>query len=554
MIIGAGGVGITSFNGYAVGVNSASTFDNQTVVLGNVYVQGYTGALGIKTSSAYDATTLVFGNVNVQSGYAGKGGGDATGIISVGSNYAYSGVFGSVTVTALNGVALGVESSSFNGSGVNIDGSVTVNGNLGATAIYDRTIYDHNASVTVGGSVDAYSSNGSATGIFAEAGNTALDLGTYVDVTVGGSVSATGFTSATGIQAQNLGGDVNISVAGYVSATSVGDATGIKSYSYDVSTINVGGVDVVSLGAGNAVGINVIGFRHALNTTVTGSVSALSYGGSAVGIEQYVTHGAYVNNVHVYGDVTAIGYTGAVGVETFGNERRLQLRQHCGRRRNAAAEAITGPAYGVVNEGETATTNIGGNVYAYSKGGEALGVFAYSAYGSDTTVDGGVSAVSALGEAVGVESFTANEPYANNVTVDGDVSARGYTGAVGVYAIGGEVNVHVGGNVSAYTISGDAFGVIAIGDNSVYVGGNASAFSFGVSNATAIYGNSTFASMYVHVGQNVYAESIYGSAYGIHVSQSGYRQGHHRRRQCDRRGRLRRRHRREELLVRRREP
>ena len=147
-----GNVSITSQGGYAVGVNSAATFENSTRVYGSVYLQGYSGAMGVKTSSANQAYTTVYGNVVVTSGYGGKGGGNATGVITVGSDTASTTVYGSVTVTAVNGVAVGVESSSFNGSYVDI-GSVKVTGDLGATAIYAKTIYDHNTGVFVEGDV-----------------------------------------------------------------------------------------------------------------------------------------------------------------------------------------------------------------------------------------------------------------------------------------------------------------------------------------------------------------------------------------------------------------
>ncbi len=104
-----GDVALTNISGYATGVTSAATFDDTQKIYGNVSVTGYSGALGVKTSSANNAYTTVYGNVTVASGYAGNGGGNATGIITVGSNIASARVYGSVSVTAMNGVALGVE-------------------------------------------------------------------------------------------------------------------------------------------------------------------------------------------------------------------------------------------------------------------------------------------------------------------------------------------------------------------------------------------------------------------------------------------------------------
>ncbi|HWE48045.1 MAG TPA: hypothetical protein VG407_18655, partial [Caulobacteraceae bacterium] len=514
-----GAIGLSGTGGYATGVSTASTFNNNTQIDGSVYVQGATGALGVKTSSAYNAYTTVYGEVTVKATN-----GTATGVITVGSNYANGFVSGDITVTAYNGVATGIQSSSFNGSYISVGGGVSASGTLGATAVYDRTIYDRNASVTVDGNVYAISSGGSAVGILAEAGNATGDAFTSVDVTVGGDVTASGYTSATAIYTENLGGTVNIDVDGTVFASAVGDAVGIKSYAWGISggpssTITVGGdVEAFSI-LGNATAINASAFGN-LYTTVYGSVGALSYAGEAVGVVQDVTHaGSYINNLHIYGDVSATGYAGAAGVELFGKSGAYSFGNIVigG---NVSVKAITGSAYGVINEGETASTAVGGNVYAYSRDGEALGVLTDSVVGSQTTIGGNVTALSYNGYAVGVESV-AGSLYTNAVTVDGSVYARGSTGAVGIAAEGGEVDVHVDGDVSAYAISGNATGVLAVGDDSVYVGGNASAFSFG-GVATAIYGNAS-GNMYVHVGQNVSAESIYNSAYGIKiVAQDSY--------------------------------
>ncbi len=288
-VVVKGGVSLISENGYAVGISTASTFDGTNKVYAGVSVQGYSGALGIKTSSAYTATTTVYGDVNVSSGYAGKGGGPATGIITVGSDYAATNVFGSVNVTALNGVALGIETASFNGSSVYVSGSVLATGDLGATAVYDVTLYDHNATVQVGGDVSAYSNAGSAMGVFAAAGNVGANDYTYLGVNVGGNVTAIGATSATGVEATNLGGEVYVTVGGSVTAISIGDATGIETYAHGrnyagSSVINVGGdVGVLSF-TGNATGIKASAYGN-LYTTVGGNVTAIAYGGVATGVE-----------------------------------------------------------------------------------------------------------------------------------------------------------------------------------------------------------------------------------------------------------------------------
>ena len=502
-------------------LTTSSTFGQTQTFNGDVNVTGYTGALGIKTSSAVNSATYVNGNLTVTSGYNGLGGGPATGVITVGSNYAYTGVTGNVTVTALGGVALGAESSSFNGSGVNIGGSVSVKGDLGATGVYDRTIYNHAANVTIGGNVFAASEGGSATGVVAIAGNLTHGTGGDVNVTVGGYVEAVGETSAMGVEAMAYAGDVNIAIGGEVLVESDGAATGIKSYAYGQpsgasSTIKVGSVYAFSFGTGNATGIITSAFGN-LYTTVYGNVEAVSLGGFATGIVSYTTHGNYTNAVQVDGDVVASGYTGAVGVEVIGGGGSTNISEILigG---NVTATAITGGAYGLFAEGGVAVNEVYGSIYAYSKNAEAVGVTTVGFYEAVTAVGGDVKAVSYGGAATGVVSESSGG-YLNLVEITGNVTANGYTGATGVYAVGGQVLVEIGGDVSVFTYNGNATGVRAIGDDYVGIGGTVSATSLG-GDATGVYGNST-GYMGVHVGGGVYAGSILGNAIGIRTYSLG---------------------------------
>ncbi|HEY3811651.1 MAG TPA: hypothetical protein VGL66_00370, partial [Caulobacteraceae bacterium] len=515
--VGNRGVSLTSTNGYVVGINSATTFNNTTKVYGSVYTQGYTGSMGIKTSSAVNAATYVYGDVTVKSGLSGAGGGAATGIITVGSNYAFTSVTGNVSVTAPGGTALGIESSSFNGSSVSVGGNIDVVASLGAIAVYDRTIYDRGASVDIGGNVTAYSDFGSAVGIFALAGNVVANDFTNVDVVVGGSVKAYAYDEATAIYTKNLGGDVYVSVGGNVFAQALGDATGIRSYAYDSTIIHVEGYAAATSILGNATAINVSGADEM--TTTAYSVEAVAFTGRAVGVNQYVTAGGFDNNVHIYSDVYVNGYAGATGVNMFANGGAKSYGNVVVGG-NVVAISADGDATGVFNGGYNASSTVVGNVTVSAVKGNAFGMYTVSSNGAYTGVGGDVTATSKYGRAYGIDSFVnAGGNYDNTIIVGGNVTVRGYKGAFGVIAQGGYVDISVAGDVNVTTTYGAAWGVVANGDATVFVGGNVSAYSE-LGDAIAVTGNST-GYLGITVDGYVEASSFVGNATGISSNAGG---------------------------------
>ena len=375
----------------------------QRLVYGNVTVIGYTGALGVKTSSANNAYTVVYGDVNASSGLGGNGGGNATGIITVGSNFASTYVSGNVTVTAVNGVALGVESSSLNGSYVDVGGSVTATGDLGATAVYDRTIYDHNAGVTVGGNVGAYSSQGTATGVFAAAGNAVANAGTYVDVTVSGDVTVHGYTAGIGVVAENLGGAVDVDIGGDVTVTSAqGVAVGVESVvpgTYD-NTVMIGG-NVYAKGRAGAYGVVAEGGD--IYVGITGDVTVIATAGNAIGVYTFGDNSVHIGGnasalasgnaiavqvggadgyAYVGGNVTAVS-TGTGNAEGFYGNATGDVGAHIVG--NVYAKAVSGTAFGVagISSGGNVTLYVGGDVYAGSTQGVAGGAIAEGLAGSN---------------------------------------------------------------------------------------------------------------------------------------------------------------------------
>ncbi|HWE45059.1 MAG TPA: hypothetical protein VG407_03440, partial [Caulobacteraceae bacterium] len=498
-----GGIALTSQNGYAVGITSAATLDNSTRIYGNVDVQGYSGAMGVKTSSANRAYTTIYGDVNVSSGWNGGGGGNATGIITVGSDVASTYVEGGVTVTAVNGVALGVESSSFNGSYVTV-GGVTATGDLGATAVYDRTIYDHNAGVFVGGDVGAYSSQGSAIGVFAEAGNVVANDATSTNVTVTGNVNVSGAAGAWGVIAENYAGTVSVDVFGNVKATATnGSAVGIESIEFGAydNTVTVDG-SVYAKGGSGAYGVIAEGGN--IYVGIAGDVTAIAAAGNAIGVFSYGD-----NTVHIGGDVSITASGNAIGVKLGGADGDGYVGGNISVTSTGAgnAEGMYGNATGDVTE------HVGGNVYAKAASGLAVGLVAESSTGNATVYVGGdVYAGSATGAAGGVIAYGGG---VSDVTVEGSVVARGNSTAIGA-AIVGYGNIHVGGDVGAYASDGNATGVeIATGGGYAFVGGNVTAVTGGSGyNAEGFYGNVT-GDISAHIDGNVYAKATDGLAVGV---------------------------------------
>jgi uncharacterized protein YhjY with autotransporter beta-barrel domain len=456
--------------------STTSGHADEVTVKGDVRAVGYGTAVGVDADGG-DIDIHVYGNVVAESVA-----GDATGIRSVGDNYVYVGH--NVQVTSVSGVATGVYGNS--------------TGYMGAKVV---------------GNVYAASFAGNATGV-----NVISGFGD-TDVYVGGNVTAKSYGGeAIGIQGNAAIGAMDVTVNGDVYAGSHdGNATGIVTYSDDESSIHVGG-DVTAVSyAGAATAINTSAFDD-VYTFVGGKVTALSTNGVATGVDSVVTKGVdYSDQVVVNGEVVVHGAEGAYGVIAANNSDFGFTSVHVGG--NVTAITYDNNAIGVVAVGDGANVYIGGSVYAYSRNGSAFGVNTVSANDATTYIKGDVRARSYLGSALGVVSV-GSTAYGNDITIHGNVTAIGETGAFGVEAIDGEVDVHVSGNVYAGADTGPAFGVKVVGDSYTYIGGNVTALAT-AGNATGVSEVSTgYAG--VHVKGGVYAHSIVsGNATGITVTSGG---------------------------------
>ena len=186
----------------------------------------------------------------------------------------------------------------------------------------------------------------------------------------------------------------------------------------------------------------------------------------------------------------------------------------------------------IANAGTYVAVTVFGNVTAdgYTN---AVGVHAENLGGAvDVDIDGDVRAVSPNGRAVGVESVAA---YGNNtVTIGGNVYVKGATAAYGVMAEGGNIDVEITGDVTAIATAGAAVGVESVGDNTVHIGGNVSVTAAGNAFGVAVGGIDGYA----YVGGNVTAisttsggtktDGFYGNAtgdIGAHIVGSVYAKG-----------------------------
>ncbi len=562
-----GEVGVHTANGDAVGVKNYS-FYNANVSVGSVYAASINGnATGINNSAFGNVTTTVAGDVTAVSG-----GGYAAGVESTVTDFSFQQtitVGGNVTVTGYSG-AVGVSTYDMHGEGADsasITGNITVNtvhGYATGVAIDVKGIYSAaNSDVFVGGSISAYSkygevwgarvysagaaaivvdgdvtakSNEVGTGVWQEAGGP----GDANDITVGGNVYASGFDRAIGVDAYR--GDVNVHIGGNVTAlTTFGYAIGV-----DVdgdAYIFVGGNVIAESFFGNSTGIygNSSGY---LGEHVDGGVYAQSVDDNAIGV---FAGAEDLAKIYVAGAVIAKSLYGyATGVKALAGDVEISVGSvyaDAGRAGSAtgvyvaesdtlnidvagqvAAKSMAGYAAGIKTYSQDGTNITVGSVYAYSKTGKAIGIYA-SAYG-DISIDvkGDAVAKSVSGYAVGIASYVTKsgviQDYANRVAVGGNVVVIGYAGAVGIregVTVTGYSNdyVTVGGNIVVKAGDGDAYGVVILAaeTSTISVGGSVYAYSKngdadGV-DAIAVGNASTT------IGGDVMARSINGGAYAV---------------------------------------
>lgn len=380
---GAGAVGVTNSGvvaalaEYAYGIQASSGDGDITIAnSGDVYAIGGDDAWGIQASSGDGDITIT------NTGYV---------LAEAGADF-----------------AAGIYAESFSGDIlVTNSGNVRAEGNYGTTGIW---AYSDNGNITVNataGFVTAISSNGSATGIYAEAGS----WSSYGDVSVtnGGLITASG-NSADGIYAYNNGsGDVTVtnSAAGRIVATaSNGTATGISAQADsgkygDATVVNSGSITVTSNGDwGDAYGMYVESdWAGDIGITSTGAITVTANGdyGYAVGI--YAQHEDYGDINITSGStitVNANGYDGdAVGIRAISYDGSDITITNTGSVRANANDG--GWAIGIYSENfgsDNTLVSNSGNVRATSDGGEAWAIYHYGGdIGITNTASGNIFGV-----------------------------------------------------------------------------------------------------------------------------------------------------------------
>ena len=127
------------------------------------------------------------------------------------------------------------------------------------------------------------------------------------------------------------------------------------------------GGDVTAISVkGAATGVTVAASDSAM-VTVDGNVTASTYHGAATGV--FVNDPAGYGLIHVGGDVTAYSHDGvAIGVKMIADSSIYVGG-------NATAVSILSDATAVYgNSGGTLSIDVGGNVVAYAKSGNATGI------------------------------------------------------------------------------------------------------------------------------------------------------------------------------------
>ena len=262
-----------------------------------------------------------------------------------------------------------------------------------------------------------------------------------IDTTTNDGICASGST----------GHAISIDDSG-TSITSLFTGVTARTYSGDVSIVNdavinagLGGVLAVAQTTGGDIAVknyaDITATTYGMSlTTQNGSISAYELGnisvsnnsGTAYGIHS-ISFGAGNTSVDVVGDITVSASGNASGVHSF-------------------------------DRGDMSVT-IDGDVNVTSSGGVARGVYAASTglYDTETmTITGNVSVHGDTG-AYGVSAFAPSDETVVNIS--GSVSATsasGYTAAIRANGI--DTRIYVGGNVTAMTTSGNATGV-QVGSN-----------------------------------------------------------------------------------------
>jgi len=307
-------------------------------------------------------------------------------------------------------------------------------GDVAVTSYADINTVGADGIFQYGSSTAELYSYGDITTDVTAAGNNALDINAFGDVNavVGGTVYAYNDAALNVITSSfySVAGSVNLLV----------DGTGnIGAYAYD----------------GDAIAVYVDAFADA-NTTIDGTLSAVSAYGNAAGLINRATGNAYaVNNGSISAD--AYGYAnGLVSGSKYGGSSSVNNYG------DITATAYNGTALGVLAYGNGVYVGNDNAITATSTYGAAIGVFGYATLGDVNFYNGAAGTISASGydqaTAVGLLSATGNV-YASNY---GDLyaSANGDTvaAASGLYVIGATVGLYNGGDISAVANAAGATG------------------------------------------------------------------------------------------------
>ncbi len=474
---GAYGVLAFALNGSAYASNS-----------GDIDVTTKYNGVGIDASGQQGATVDNSGDIAVDAWRAyGIRANSGLGDVDVSNSGSISSVY---TYGLFDGTAFGILASSTQGD-VSVDNSgyiyTSVTGQ--SVGIFGVSSYG-DVSVTNSGDIASYSYISTAAGIFARAdygtasvensGSIIADAyygdalgilarGDYADVSNSGDISAVGFYSATGIAASSYyGTTVANTASGSISAHALGEAIGIDASSIfgDASATNAGDIEAVGDYYGGT-GLSVYSVYGNATASNNGSIYASSLYGNAIGVHADAIFGdASASNS---GDIDAVSiYGNAIGV------------------------------YGSSLFGDARASNTG-SILSTSYYGTAVGVAASSVLGTAFASNSStINAIGVYGDAVGMQAVGDHAQATNS----GSVDAYGYYSAIGVGAFSyyGTL-VSNSGDIYAASPDGSARGIYAYslygnvvvnnsGDVVASSDADAAAVEMGTGNGTATLNNS----------------------------------------------------------------
>ena len=466
-----GATGISATSGGLGG--SASVTNSGTIYASQYNKYGY-GAYGIVVSADGDATVynqagasitvdsagtatgaaaLSFaGNANVSNAGDISVSNDAilyygaSGIVSFAANgYASGGNLGSIDVTSKY-IGVGIDVAGQDGADAANRGDISVD----AWRAYGMRVDSGSGDVvaTNEGSISATYSGG----FFAGTAFGMLGTSEAGDVTLynrGGDITTSVSGQSVGMFAQSgQGNAVAINVTGTISASSYdGYAVGIVA-SAENGFASVGNfsssAETASITAYSAYGyaIGMLGTGYGVTASNTGGIEASGYY-LAAGIVAQSTN--YTNVSSSEGSISAIAVGAAYGIDAQSRYGNVRVNSSS----DIEAVGIVLGARGIQAISGSGYVALGnsGDIYAGSLYGDAIGIYAYSAYGDVTLGNSGdITAISYYGLADGIFASGANVDVSNS----GAIETYGYTWTAGIEAQGSDsVSVTNSGDISA---------------------------------------------------------------------------------------------------------